>query len=39
MVGADWPSTPQLMASTKLMDKIDGSVNQVLTREKPLRCA
>ena len=35
MVGADWAiNTSKLMASTKLMDKIDGSVNQVLTREK-----
>ena len=35
MVGTDWAiNTSKLMASTKLMDKIDGSVNQVLTREK-----
>ena len=35
MVGADWAiNTSKLMASTKLMDGIDGSVNQVLTREK-----
>ena len=35
MVGADWAiNTSKLMATTKLMDKIDGSVNQVLTREK-----
>ena len=35
MVGADWAiATSKLMAKAKLMDKIDGSVNQVLTREK-----
>ena len=35
MVGADWAiNTSKLMAKTKLMDGIDGSVNQVLTREK-----
>ena len=35
MVGADWAiNTSKLMAKAKLMDKIDGSVNQVLTREK-----
>ena len=35
MVGTDWAiNTSKLMAKTKLMDGIDGSVNQVLTREK-----
>ena len=35
MVGPDWAiNTSKLMAKTKLMDGIDGSVNQVLTREK-----
>ena len=35
MVGADWAiNTSKLMATAKLMDGIDGSVNQVLTREK-----
>lgn len=35
MVGADWAiNTSKLMAGTKLMDGISGSVNQVLTREK-----
>ena len=35
MVGADWAiNTSKLIATTKLMDGIDGSVNQVLTREK-----
>ena len=35
MVGADWAiNTSKLMAKAKLMDGIDGSVNQVLTREK-----
>ena len=35
MVGADWViNTSKLMAKAKLMDGIDGSVNQVLTREK-----
>ena len=35
MVGADWAiNTSKLLATTGLMDKIDGSVNQVLTREK-----
>ena len=35
MVGTDWAiNTSKLMAKAKLMDKIDGSVNQVLTREK-----
>ena len=35
MVGTDWAiNTSKLMAKAKLMDKIDGSVNQVLTREQ-----
>ena len=35
MVGTDWAiNTSKLMAGTKLMDGIDGSVNQVLSREK-----
>ena len=35
MVGTDWAiNTSKLMAGTKLMDGISGSVNQVLTREK-----
>ena len=35
MVGTDWAiNTSKLLATTGLMDKIDGSVNQVLTREK-----
>ena len=35
MVGTDWAiNTSKLMAGTKLMDDISGSVNQVLTREK-----
>ena len=35
MVGTDWAiNTSKLMAKAKLMDGIDGSVNQVLTREK-----
>ena len=35
MVGADWAiNTSKLMAKAKLMDGIDGSVSQVLTREK-----
>ena len=35
MVGTDWAiNTSKLMATAKLMDKIDGSVNQVLTREQ-----
>ena len=35
MVGTDWAiNTSKLMAKTKLMDGIDGSVNQILTREK-----
>ena len=35
MVGADWAiNTSKLMAKAKLMDGIDGSVNQILTREK-----
>lgn len=35
MVGADWAiNTSKLMAKAKLMDGIDGFVNQVLTREK-----
>ena len=35
MVGADWAiNTSKLMAKAKLMDGIDGSVNQVLTREQ-----
>ena len=35
MVGADWAiNTSKLMTKAKLMDGIDGSVNQVLTREK-----
>ena len=35
MVGADWAiNTSKLMAKAKLMDGIDGSVNQVITREK-----
>ena len=35
MVGTDWAiNTSKLMATAKLMDGIDGSVNQVLTREK-----
>ena len=35
MVGTDWAiNTSKLMAKTKLMDGIDDSVNQVLTREK-----
>ena len=35
LVGTDWAiNTSKLMAKAKLMDKIDGSVNQVLTREK-----
>ena len=35
MVGTDWAiNTSKLMAGTKLMDSISGSVNQVLTREK-----
>ena len=35
MVGADWAiNTSKLMATTGLMNGIDGSVNQVLSREK-----
>ena len=35
MVGADWAiNTSKLMAKAKLMDGIEGSVNQVITREK-----
>ena len=35
MTGTDWAiNTSKLMAKAKLMDGIDGSVNQVLTREK-----
>ena len=35
MVGTDWAiNTSKLMATAKLMDGIDGSVNQALTREK-----
>ena len=35
MTGTDWAiNTSKLMAGTKLMDGISGSVNQVLTREK-----
>ena len=35
MVGTDWAiNTSKLMATTSLMKGIDGSVNQVLTREK-----
>ena len=35
MVGTDWAiNTSKLMAGTKLMDGISGSVSQVLTREK-----
>ena len=35
MVGTDWAiNTSKLMATTGLMNGIDGSVNQVLTREK-----
>ena len=35
LVGTDWAiNTSKLLATTGLMDKIDGSVNQVLTREK-----
>ena len=35
MVGADWAiNTSKLMAKAKLMDGIDGSVNQVITREQ-----
>ena len=35
LVGTDWAiNTSKLMAGTKLMDGISGSVNQVLTREK-----
>ena len=35
MTGTDWAiNTSKLLATTGLMDKIDGSVNQVLTREK-----
>ena len=35
MVGTDWAiNTSKLMATTGLMDGIDGSVNQVLSREK-----
>ena len=35
MVGTDWAiNTSKLMAGTKLMDGISGSVNQILTREK-----
>ena len=35
MVGTDWAiNTSKLMATAKLLDGIDGSVNQVLTREK-----
>ena len=35
LVGTDWAiNTSKLMATAKLMDGIDGSVNQVLTREK-----
>ena len=35
MVGADWAiNTSKLLATTGLMKGIDGSVNQVLTREK-----
>ena len=35
MVGTDWAiNTSKLMAGSKLMDGISGSVNQVLTREK-----
>ena len=35
MVGTDWAiNTSKLLATTGLMNGIDGSVNQVLTREK-----
>ena len=35
MVGTDWAiNTSKLMATAKLMDGIDGSVNAVITREK-----
>ena len=35
LVGTDWAiNTSKLMSTAKLMDGIDGSVNQVLTREK-----
>ena len=35
MVGTDWAiNTSKLMAKAKLMDGIEGSVNQVITREK-----
>ena len=35
MVGADWAiNTSKLMAKAELMDGIEGSVNQVITREK-----
>ena len=40
MVGADWAiNTSKLIATTKLMDGIDGSVNQVITREKAAQMA
>ena len=40
MVGTDWAiATSKLMATAKLMDSIDGSVNQVLTREKAAQMA
>ena len=40
MVGADWAiATSKLMAKAELMDGIEGSVNQVLTREKAAQMA
>ena len=40
MVGADWAiNTSKLIATTKLMNGIDGSVNQVITREKAAQMA
>ena len=40
MVGADWAiATSKLIATTGLMNGIDGSVNQVITREKAAQMA
>ena len=40
MVGTDWAiNTSKLIATTKLMNGIDGSVNQVITREKAAQMA
>ena len=40
MVGADWAiNTSKLIATTGLMNGIDGSVNQVITREKAAQMA